>query len=65
MNYPYIATEWLYTLQNTSEINKLEHCLGKYISKMRLAGYKLYTWKDTEYLNDMSIDYIERHYCND
>lgn len=54
MDYPYIKEEWNYLNKRNNEKgrNRCDTIFGKYISKMRLKGFKSWTWKDNEEINE-------------
>lgn len=57
LDYPYIKKEWDELLERFPDSN----ILGKYISKMRLAAYKNYGYKDSQKLDDSRLlDKIEK-----
>lgn len=57
LDYPYIEDEWNELKENFPDSN----ILGKYISKMKLAAYKNYGYKDSQELNDNRLlDKIEK-----
>ena len=49
MNYPFIEEEWLRMVEryNNGKV------FGRYLSLMRLKGYQLFTFEDSERLNQM------------
>lgn len=55
MNYPYIKEEWNYLNERNNEKGRyrFDTIFGKYISKMRLKGFKSWTWEDSEELNNL------------
>lgn len=46
LNYPYIEEEWKRTAEYRSE-----YCFGRYLAKMRLAGFRHCVYADSENLN--------------
>lgn len=59
---PYVPDEWNKLLTKyASDKSKLTGMtiLGRYLSKMKLKQYKDYTWKDTEFLQEVANKKIE------
>lgn len=59
---PYVPDEWNKLLakyaQDRSKLTGMT-ILGRYLSKMKLKQYKDYTWKDTEFLQEVANKKIE------
>ena len=59
---PYVPDEWNKLLakyaQDRSKLTGMT-ILGRYLSKMKLKQYKDYTWKDTEFLQEIANKKIE------
>ena len=54
MNYPYFENEWGDILSKTyKRFGKTKTIIGRYISKMRLKGYKNFTFKDSQYHKEL------------
>lgn len=62
IDLPWVPDEWNKLLrkygQNRAEVTGTT-ILGRYISKMRLAQFKQYRWKDTEFLQELANHRIE------
>ena len=59
---PYVPDEWNKLLASyAKDKSKLSGMtiLGRYLSKMKLKQYKVYRWKDTEFLQEISNKKIE------
>lgn len=58
---PYIRDEWESLVDRHIKACVIENkpyksIFGKYLTKMKLKGYKHYTWKDSEYLSHINVD---------
>lgn len=59
MDYPFIESEWIQLVKRNNEkpIDKRNQTIfGKYISKMRLKGFKGFTWEDSIKFNEVSME---------
>lgn len=45
---PYIEEEWLRTVRYAYEHNCISTVFGKYLALMKLAAYRLFTFRDTQ-----------------
>lgn len=61
MNYPYFESEWGNTLRHSCKMNKIKFTIGRYISKMRLCGYKNFTFKDSQYHKELQEFSLEAY----
>lgn len=48
LDYPYIRHEWIRLVKRYDD----NTVIGRYISKMRLFGYRQYSWKDSVMINN-------------
>ena len=62
MNYPYFESEWGNTLSQSCRIpGGAKTTIGRYISKMRLCGYKNFTFKDSQYHKELQKFSLEAY----
>lgn len=55
MDYPYFESEWGWKLAQTcSHQKEIKTVFGKYISTMRLYGYKFYRFEDSQYHKELT-----------
>lgn len=51
---PYIKEEWKTLVKRNKEKNFIcKTIFGKYLSKMKLKGFRMFTFEDTDYLNNI------------
>ena len=54
MNYPYFEREWGNILSKSyKNYRGIKAVIGKYIAKMQLKGYKIFTFKDSRYHKEL------------
>ena len=54
MNYPYFENEWGHILSKSyKSFGGTKTVIGRYIAKMRLCGYKNFTFKDSQYHKEL------------
>lgn len=62
MNYPYFEDEWGNTLSKSyKSVGGTRTVIGRYISKMRLCGYKNFTFKDSQYHKELQEFSLEAY----
>ena len=52
LDYPYLKEEWAYQVKHGRESN-CTNIFGRYISLMRLRGYRDFSFQDSNYLNEL------------
>ena len=52
LDYPYLEEEWLYRVKIGREHNHT-NIFGRYISSMRLTGFRSFSFQDSSYLNEL------------
>lgn len=54
MNYPYFENEWGNILSKSyKSFGGIKNVIGRYIAKMRLNGYKYFTFEDSQYHKEL------------
>lgn len=62
MNYPYFENEWGYILSKSyKSIGGTKTVIGRYIAKMRLNGYKYFTFEDSQYHKELQEFSLEAY----
>ena len=59
MNYPYFEKEWGNTLSKS--VGGTKTVIGRYIAKMRLSGYKNFTFEDSQYHKELQEFSLEAY----
>ena len=59
MNYPYFEKEWGNTLSKS--VGGIKTVIGRYIAKMRLSGYKNFTFEDSQYHKELQEFSLEAY----